>query len=179
MTLFDKKPAYWLNRDLNSIPRHLAKNIGEMHNYQLVVPEMNQMFEPLRILKDSIFNPKHLMLSLVLFHSEIPSVLSEYVEKGTETSLVLTEHVFEKMKKNFHTELDELLRLRNVNLFVWDKDITPPQIAVSEQGMLIIFFNKMGKYDYNVLLNFDESALKWGKELFMHYRDLSKPVTKI
>lgn len=45
--------------------------------------------------------------------------------------------------------------------------------------MATIFFNENDKYDYIEIVNHNESALKWGEELFIHYRDMSTPLIEI
>ncbi len=54
-----------------------------------------------------------------------------------------------------------------------------PTIAVTEKFMYICLFNKQGKYDHRKVMSFDASALRWGRELFMHYNELSQEVIEI
>ncbi|NOQ48660.1 MAG: DUF1724 domain-containing protein, partial [Methanococcoides sp.] len=43
----------------------------------------------------------------------------------------------------------------------------------------ICFFNKEGMYDHRKIMSFDESASKWGEELFTHYQNLSRRITEL
>jgi predicted transcriptional regulator len=43
---------------------------------------------------------------------------------------------------------------------------------------LSLFCNSGIYYNHN-LVSFDESALKWGKELFDHYKGIARPITRV
>jgi predicted transcriptional regulator len=50
-------------------------------------------------------------------------------------------------------------------------------LTVTERFMAFLLLNNKGKLDRNLLISSESEAIKWGKELFMYYRDLSRKVS--
>jgi predicted transcriptional regulator len=44
--------------------------------------------------------------------------------------------------------------------------------------MALLLLNKKGKLDRNLLISSESEAIKWGKELFMYNRELSRKVSR-
>jgi predicted transcriptional regulator len=49
--------------------------------------------------------------------------------------------------------------------------MSPPAFTVTDNTLLISFFNKNDRYDHQDILSNNETALKWGRELFSYYKD--------
>ena len=176
---FEENTSYWNNRDLAKIPKDLRKRIGEIGDYELVVPDVDHMFEPFKNFIIESSNTNYLKAVLVMFNPAVPAILSEIVERGVEISLVLTENYVKKLKDMTPAELNKLLSSKNTDIFVFNDDIKPPQIMLTDHNMTIIIFDQKGKYDYKELVNSDEKALNWGQELFMYYKHMARPLTEI
>jgi predicted transcriptional regulator len=119
------------------------------------------------------------MSSLTYYHPLYPSLYSKLAKNGTEMELVLTRAVFERLKNDCVEELEALLNSKNTVVRICDKSLQPPTIAITEKFMYLCLFDKQGKYDHRVVMSFDQSALRWGRELFMYYNSLSREVTEI
>ena len=50
---------------------------------------------------------------------------------------------------------------------------------VTEKFMALSLFCNSGIYYNHNLVSFDDSALKWGKELFDHYKGIARPITRV
>lgn len=93
--------------------------------------------------------------------------------------IVLTKAVLERLKNDCRDELGTLLDSKNTVVKVCEENLKLPTIAVTEKFMYICLFDKQGKYDHRKVMSFDASALRWGKELFMYYNELSQEVIEI
>jgi predicted transcriptional regulator len=82
------------------------------------------------------------------------------------------------MNESFGDELKSLNYYENVNFFMIEEEINPPEIVLGDEEMTIIFFNLNGKYDYRELLSSDNASLDWGNELFDYYKGISKPLVE-
>ncbi len=66
---------------------------------------------------------------------------------------------------------------QNSHLYVCDENIiTPGAISVTDNLLLLSFFNKKGFFDHKKVISFEETAREWGREFFMHYKQFSEEV---
>jgi predicted transcriptional regulator len=176
MNVLDKNTDYWANRNLKVIPSGLCRRLGELGQFSLIEPELKDMFELPTKVVDSISRSNHIMSVLSFFHPSYLSIYTEVASKGTELSLVLTESVWERIKEDFQNEKNQLEKMNNVQVFLYRNDFTPPSIVVTDLFLLLSLFNKEGRYDHRDILSFDETALQWGEDLFLHYLNNSRKV---
>lgn len=167
---------YWINRDLQAIPRYIAKRMGELSNSNLVTLSMDYMFEPLKQFIETAITPGYLHMVLSLFDPEAPMILSELSKKGVQISVVFKEQIYNKMNENFGEQLQKLLTSENISFYELDSEINPPELMITDKEMVVIFFNQNGKYDYRELRSSDERAIKWANDLFDYYKSISETV---
>lgn len=113
------------------------------------------------------------------YHPLYPSLYSRLAKSGAEMEVVLTKPVFERLRNDCMDELEILLNSENTVFKVCEENLQLPTIAVTEKFMYLCLFDRQGKYDHRKVMSFDASALKWGRELFMHYKELSREVIEI
>jgi hypothetical protein len=51
--------------------------------------------------------------------------------------------------------------------------------TLCRRGKCPLCRKKGGIYYNHNLVSFDESALKWGKQLFDHYKGIARPITRV
>ena len=119
------------------------------------------------------------MSSLSYYHPLYSSLYSRLAKRGAEMEIVLTKAVFERLKNDCKDELETLLNSENTVVKVCEENLRIPTIAVTEKFMYLCLFDKQGKYDHMKVMSFDTSALRWGRELFIHYKELSQEVIDI
>jgi predicted transcriptional regulator len=92
--------------------------------------------------------------------------------------LILTEPVYDRMKKDYREDLKMLIESKSAEVYICDKNVTLKDV-VTERFCSLVLFDKKGKFDHQRLMSFDESALKWCGELFSYYKDMSRKLEKI
>lgn len=71
-----------------------------------------------------------------------------------------------------------MMQAPNSNLYIFDDtSVKLGALSVTDDLMLIAFFNKDGVFDHKKVISFEKSALQWGKDLFEYYRERSEKVT--
>lgn len=175
---FSSEINYWVSRDLQAVPHHLAKRMGELENSRILTLSLDSMFEPLKNFLENTVIKRRLHIVISLYDPEAPKIFKELAQKNIEISLIFEKHTYEKMNQSFGEELKSLDDSENVTLYKIDEEINPPEIIISDEEISIIFFNLNGKYDYRELLSSHEDALSWGNELFNYYKEISKPLEK-
>lgn len=177
--VIEENKAYWASREINVIPDELFMRLGEVGECRVIEPDLNHLFDLPREFTENLMKSRSIMSSLTYYHPLYPSLYSMIAKNGVEMELVLTSAVFERLKNDCKEELEALLNSKNTIVRICNEILQPPTIAITEKFMYLCLFDKQGKYDHRVVMSFDQSAIQWCRELFTHYKVLSKEVIEI
>lgn len=175
---FEDNDYFWSHRKLDSIPFHLLKRIGELKGSQLVEPGLTHGFDLFPELINHFTGSSKVMLLFSYFHPQIPSFSLELAKKDVKVQLILSRDSFDRFSGDFRDTGEKILARKNASVFVYagaPLEI-PALIAISENALLLGFFNKKGRFEGLYLLNFESRALTWGRELFEYYMEKSAKI---
>ena len=175
---FEDNDYFWSHRKLDSIPSHLLKRIGELKGIQLVEPGVTQGFDLFPEIINHFTGSSKAMLLFSYFHPQIPSFSMEIAKKDVKVQLILSRDSFDRFSGDFRDTGEKILAKKNASIFVHAGTPLeiPPLIAISENVLLIGFFNKKGRFEGQYLLSFEPRALVWGEELFEYYLRRSEQI---
>ena len=176
LKFFEKDTDYWVKRNLDSIPEYLLDRIGEIEEYTISEPELNDMFEPTVEFTDGLLHSKHVHSIFSIYHPLYPPFYSELAEKGIQVSIIFTQSVLQRITEDRNEELQKMKDLENTKLFLYEKEMCPPSIVVTDTLFSASFFNISGMYDHRDIMAFSQSSLKWGEEMFEHYKSLATEI---
>lgn len=176
--VFEENYDYWTNHDFTAIPEYLLNRIDELGNYFMLEADLNRLFEVPEDFKNNLLESKHVKMFLSYFNPLHVEIYSELARKGAEMCLILTEPVFDRMKKDYYENLKSLMESKNIEIYICDKNVTLKDV-VTERFCSLVLFDKKGKFDHQRLMSFDESALKWCEELFLYYKEMSTRLEKL
>jgi predicted transcriptional regulator len=179
LEVLEENKEYWASRDTSVIPYEQFMRLGELGECMVIEPDLNHLFDLPREFTENLIKSRCIMSSLSYYHPLYPSLYSRLAKSGAGMEIVLTKAVLERLKDDCRDELETLLNSENTVVKVYEEKLQLPTIAVTEKFMYICLFDKHGKYDHRKVMSFDASALRWGKELFMHYNELSQEVIEI
>ncbi|AKB24869.1 Transcriptional regulator, ArsR family [Methanosarcina sp. MTP4] len=167
---------YWVSHDLSPIPDFLLDRIEELGRYEILEPNAEHMFETPDLFLENIKSSKKICTFVSYFHPESPELYASLVEKYAELTLCMTEIVAERLFKDFPQEAGKLAGMENSKLLICRKPVKLPSIVVTDRFMTLKLMENDGKLRDQILLCFEEEALRWGKELFTHYMEISEPL---
>jgi len=179
LEVLEENREYWASRDTSVIPNEQFMRLGEMGECMVIEPDLNHLFDLPREFTENLIKSRCIMSSLSYYHPLYPSLYSRLAKSGAEMKIVLTKAVFNRLKDDCRDELETLLNSENTVVKVCEEKLHFPTIAVTEKFVYICLFNKQGKYDHRKVMSFDASALRWGRELFIYYNELSQEVIDI
>lgn len=91
-------------------------------------------------------------------------------------SIILTEHVFNVIKKDYMKELKLFLRQDNASLYAIKE--AKIALAVTDTFTSLSLHNRDGSFDMLTnLMSFEPTSIKWGEKLFEYYREKSTRVS--
>jgi predicted transcriptional regulator len=177
-SIFEDNDYFWSYRKLDSIPFHLLKRIGDLKGIQLLEPGFAHGFDLFPELINHLAGSSQVMLLFSYFHPQIPSFSLELTKKDVKVQLILSRDSFDRFSEDFHDTGEKILAKKNASIFVYTGTPLeiPALIAISENVLLIGFFNKKGRFEGQYLLSFEPRALVWGRELFEYYVERSERV---
>lgn len=168
LEVFEENFDYWTKRNLEGIPPFLRKRIFELKNCRLILPDISHMFELNPEFVDRIRRSTHILGFASYFHPSFASLYPELAKKGVEISLMLTEPVIQRFKKDYKEELDAFLGFENVKVFIFPRDAKIADFTVTDNFFLLTLFSREKLFEHESLLSSESEALKWGTDLFSH-----------
>ncbi len=180
-SVFEENDHYWSSRKLDFIPFHLLKRIGNLKGSKLIEPGLAHGFDLFPELISNFTGSSKVMFLFSYFHPQIPSYSLELAKKDVQVQLILSKDSFDRLSGDFRDVEEKILENENASIFRHTATPleTPALIAISENTLLLGFFNKKGKFDGQYLLSFEPCALAWGRKLFEYYRERSEKVLSI
>lgn len=175
-SVFEDNDYYWSHRELDSVPFHLLKRIGDLKGSQLLEPGLNQGFDLFPELIDHFTGSSKVMFLFSFFHPLVPSFSLELAKKNVHVELIFSRDSFDRFSGDFRITGEKILEKENASVFVYaglPLEI-PALIAISDSALLLGFFNKRGKFEGQYLLNLESRALSWGREFFEYCRERSE-----
>ncbi|HII80176.1 MAG TPA: winged helix-turn-helix domain-containing protein [Methanosarcina sp.] len=170
---------YWTRRNIEGIPPFLRKRIFELKDCRLILPEMIHMFE----LNPEFVEKLHLSTNVLAFasyfHPSFTTIYPELAKKGVEISLMLTEPVMQRFKKDYKEELCTFLNLENVRVFTFPRDAKIADFTVTDRFFLLTLFSREKFFEHESLLSSEPEALKWGSDLFSYMLKEAIQVKKV
>jgi len=175
----DKYEKFLDDHDIKAIPDHLLKRIYEFENSSLLESKISELYEPHKEFMKFLPDSRKFLGIAPVFHHSYPTLFLKLAESGKDVSIILTREVFEKVKKEYETDLSKFIELENAKLSVSDENIRLAS-AVTNNFVSVSLFFKNGGYDsQRELVSPDITAIKWGEELFYHFFSNSKRIKSL
>ena len=168
LEVLNENYEYWTKRNLEGIPPFLRKRIFELKNSKLILPEVSHMFE----LNPEFVEKLHLSTRIFgftsYFHPSFTTLYSEIAKNGVEISLIFTDPVLQRFKKDYIEELRAFLSFENVRVFIFPRDVKIADFTVTDKFFLLTLFPREKVFEHESLLSEEPEALKWGNDLFSY-----------
>lgn len=174
----EKNESFWKEHYLDDIPQSMIDNLMELKNSELVSDSIENIYESHKTFTENISKSSFLKGVSSIFIPTYPDFVVGMAERDVPTSLILTEKVFSKVRDEHREKLEYYLNASQTELFVVD-DIKIAFAVTDVFFSMSLFFNP-DTYDPRTdLVGYDRSSLKWGSDLFDHYKGMSRQVTSI
>ncbi|WP_292379252.1 helix-turn-helix transcriptional regulator [Methanosarcina sp. UBA289] len=179
LEVFSEHMDYWENHNISAIPVDLLDRIDDLGSCEFIEPDLDRMYEIPQKIEEKLVSSVHVMEVSSYFNPGYPSTYVELIKKGTQISLIVTKPIFERLKKEYSTSLQEYLTRDNAKIFVCDCPIRLASSVVTDHFMALSLFYRNGIYHNHAMMSLEKTALKWGEDLFLHYMKNSKEIKEI
>ncbi len=179
LDVIEENKEYWRSRDLSGVPESSLDNIGDLGDVIIHEPDLSHLFEPPKQLLQSLDRSKTVSTFYSYFCPSCPLNYAALGKKETNFTLILTRSVYTRLKEEYEEQYNTMMRSKNSRLYVCDDDVAKMgALSITDDLILIAFFNRDGIFDHKKLISFEESARSWGNELFEHYKEMAELVEK-
>lgn len=178
LRVFSENKDYWENHNISAIPPHLLERIEELGHCEFVEPELDRMYETPKRIEEKLIRSTQVMEISSYFNPAYSSTYIELIKKGTKVCLIITKPIFERLKNEYSAVLQEYLTRENANIFVCNCPIKVASSVVTDRFIAISLFYKNGIFHNHAMMSSEETALKWGEDLFLHYMKNSNLITE-
>lgn len=165
-----KNEIFWNNHFLEDIPEKNLKNLYLLKNADCVNSINKDLSKPLTTYIELISKSKNLKIILPIFSEIHLNTLLNLVkkEKFEFLEIITTNEILKSIKENedFNKTMKSSKKIKIKKL----KKPVKIFLTCSEEYMTMNLFLKDGHYDDSqLLIDYTDEGLKWGKYLFKHY----------
>jgi len=173
LKVYSDNIEYWESHKFNSIPKDMQDRVEELGECELIEPDLNRMYElPLK-LESNLAKAKYIREVSSYFSPAYPSKYLELARNGVSISLIISAHVFERLRNEYGSVLKEFREMENVDIYVHADKIGLASCIVADRFLSFSLFFKNGIYHNHAMMSFNESSFNWGKDLFEHFKSNS------
>ena len=161
---------FWKNHDINGIPEPFLMKIHELGNCEILEYSSASVYEPFRKFSKYLLGIKELKRVSPVFHPQCYQIFTDMVRKGKKVQIILPEEVISEIRGGNRKIIERFIAQKNAQLMICRYPVRVG-LTLTETFLSLGLFLRDGHFDvYRELLSFDESAIKWGRDLFEFYR---------
>lgn len=172
LTAIEANEEFWGDHDLAAIPETLLNRIQELKECKVVRDEHEHIYDTHKAFLENVLSSTHFVGFSSIFLPSHPPMFLELARRGVPISIIVTPNVFFKIKSEHSVEIEEFLKFKHTSFHVYEN--AKIAFVVTDRFLSLSLFFKNGTYDpRNDLIGFDSASLKWGEDLFKHYKENS------
>lgn len=172
-----KSKEFWIKHLIDGIPEEFIRDIHMLYNHELLKSSIRNVFKTLSIYMEVTRKAKKFYGVSPIFVDAFVSLVTKLLNRGTEVKLVITEEVFEELKKIDKKGLTEVMKNKNLSIWVM-KEAPPAAFTVTDSVFSLGLFNEDGVYDPTQdLISYEKEAIEWGRRLFEYYKARARKVS--
>lgn len=171
--ILDKDPEFWETHDFSGIPDEFKLRIDEIGDYKILRSSKDEVLKHYRVFSSIYTNSEIVRVASAIFFPSHPKMFAEMSAKA-DVETVIPLKAFNTLKSEYKNELEQYLA--NGGKIYINNDVRLT-VIVTERALCMGFFLRDGKYDTESgLLSFDDTAIKWGFELYNYFKNNATPV---
>lgn len=171
LEVIEEHKNFWQERDLSDLSPEFLERLNELKPYSLVKPDPDKIFETSPVFLKNIEKSKRILSLSSIFHPAFPEIFLRIEGEDIEITLIVTERIYERLKKDFGEELKLYIARKNRQLFVCTDELKIAMLTKTEHFMMADFLTWKGAYDQESIVAFEPASLKWAEELILHYKN--------
>lgn len=163
---------FWMNHDHDAIPDKLLGRIQELKDCKVVTNEHEHIYDSHKSFIENVTSSTQFKGFTSIFLPNFPKMFLGLARNNVPVSIIVTPNVFVKVKNEYNAEIREFIKYEHTSFYV--SDYAKVTFGVTDRFLSLSLFYKNGTFDPGSdLVGFDPSSIKWGEDLFKHYKEKS------
>lgn len=172
LTAIETNKDFWSKHDFDAIPYTLLSRIQELKDCRIIQNEHEHIYDSHKSFMEDVFDSTHFMGFASIFFPNFPKLFLEMARKNIQISIIVTPNVFFKVQNEHSAEIEEFMNYKHTSFHVYDNEKI--SFSVTNRFFSLSLFFKNGTFDpRSDMVGFDSSSIKWGEDLFKHYKENS------
>jgi len=172
LTAIEANDDFWINHDLDTIPDTLLNRIKELKDCGIIRNEQEHIYDSHKSFIENVMSSTQFKGLASIFLPNFPEMFLGLARKNIPVSIIVTPNVFLKIKREHVAETEEFIKYERTSLYVSSNEKV--SFGVTDRFFSLSLCFKNGTYDpRSDLVGFDSSSIKWGEDLFKHYKENS------
>jgi predicted transcriptional regulator len=168
----ERDPEYWEVHDFSAIPDEFKLRLDELGNYEVLRSGKNEVLKHYRVFSSIYTRSKVVRLISSVFFPQHPQMFVEIASRA-DVEVILPLKSIKALEKDYSGELKQYFDNGGK---MYRHDWIKFTVITTEKALCIGLFMRNGKYDTESgLLSLDETAIKWGFDLFEYFKKSATP----
>jgi predicted transcriptional regulator len=156
--------------NLGSLPTNMLMKLHYLQDCTIIEEKLDNIQYVHEKVFNHIFASNSINCITSIFDQQYPTIFLELSRMNKKLSIILTEPIFNKFKKDYQYELQLLLSNNNLEVYILKEDIKIFFIVTDIYIALFLPY-KQNYFDiHSNLMSFNQSSIDWGEELFKYYK---------
>ena len=167
--------------ELDFIPSHLISRVRELYPCNVVDPSLPEICEVDKEFHEKSTESKSVIAITSFMFPNFSEIIQDYTGKGITVSVVVSAKLHDKLKCKHYQEYKNLIDNEIVKIYVHDGHLGLVSFTQNDYGFMLRLLSDTvnSHYDYRRIFFQSPASLKWGKDLFEHYKNESVQVNAV
>lgn len=171
--VLDKDPEFWEIHDFSGIPDEFKLRIDEIGDYEILRSDKDEVLKHYRVFSSIYTESEIVRLASAVFFPSHPKMFAEIAAKA-DVEVIIPLKALNTLKSEYKEELKQYLANGGK---IYRNDDVRLTVIVTERALCMGFFLRDGKYNTESgLLSFDDTAIRWGFDLYNYFKKSALPV---
>ena len=165
----NKHSHYLSTHNTESVPDHLFERISELRHCQIVEPSLVNTYEINRDFFEKAKSSGSLRFIFTFLHPTFPEILSHYLVRDIDISIILTQDLLDKIKTDLPEEFKKALVQDSIRFYIYSKDIKISSLSISDNCFVLRLLFNNNEFSSKQVYCCHHEAYKWSRDLFDHF----------
>jgi len=162
---------FWLSHDITGIPPYLLQQIGMLGQSEIITANPAALLKAQENFMKELREAKEVRGVSPIIIPGYAEAITHPILNGLKVDLILTDDILKIVFEEYGSNMSKLLECNNFKLYRIDTGVSVA-FTVTDSVFSLGLFRLDGGYDLgNDLICTGDDAVKWGQELFEHYRE--------
>lgn len=172
LNVYEANYDYLATHNLDVVPKHLLERIGEIDPCHVVESDLAHVFDANEEVVAALGGAKECITVTTFFQPQYNEMYNKMIRSGCDLTFVYSESVWERVKASYVYEDGKeynpatFLDWMNCRIFVIPDGMGILEVSITNEAVLLCFFDMANRFDSRYLLGGSESSRKWAYDFY-------------